>query len=64
MKESMTDRHGTVYGSYVILVCRMDRHTESDSLKESELLPSVASLTHKILHSLTLCDWTEPSLWL
>lgn len=56
MKESMTDGHGIVYGSYVILVCRMDRHTESDILKESELLPFVASLTHKILHSLILCD--------
>jgi len=52
----MTDRYGTVYGTYVILVYRMDRHTESDSLKESEMLPFVASLTHKILHSLTLCD--------
>jgi hypothetical protein len=56
MKESMTNGHGTVYGSYVILICRMDGHTESDSLKESELLPFVASLTHKILHSLTICD--------
>jgi len=56
MKESMTYGHGTVYGSYVILVCRLDRHTESDSLKESELLPFVASLTHNILHSLNLCD--------
>ena len=51
-------------GSYVILVCRMERYTEGDSLNESDLLPFVASLTHKILHSLTLCYWTEPSLWM